>query len=311
MRTLPALLATLAVTLLPPTAPAQAVPASPSQITSIFSPSGTIAGMPHAGTPEDPQFDLDFPGGSPASLVDTLAAASGHPVNVILPEDAGNVSLPPMKLRGVTVPEVFEAITQASRRTVERDVARSDGRTFRQRFAVSYGFRPAGRPAHDGIWIYFAELPPPELPPEPVIPPRAPEPQVDPTTGQMVRPQAAAAPIEEVRVLNLSPFLQAGRSVEDITTAIRTACDLLPGGGQPKLTFHKETNLLLTRGRPDQLELIEQVLAQIRESPPAPAPPGTVTAPFRMSPELMRRYGLTPADKPVPAPAAEETPRVP
>lgn len=228
---------------------------------------------------DDPKFDLNFGGGPPAALVSLIGDASGHPVNVIIPAEVAEAELPPMNLRNVTVPALFQAI----------------------RAAGPYGFVTEGQPSHDSVWVFH---------------------RVD-MPGRMVRIQPAPPsveaprPREEVRVLNLKPYLNANLSVDDITTAIRVACEMLPDGGQPKLTFHKETSLLITRGRPDQLELVERVLSQLDTTP---APRAGVD-PYQMDPALARRYGLLPAppaapsadDAPAPAPApaapAEKTPR--
>lgn len=231
---------------------------------------------------DDPKFDLDFAGGSPADLVEAISQASGHPVNVIIPAETAPTELPRMNLRNVTVPALFQAISATG----------------------AVAFVTEGPPGHDAVWVVRSRSRP--QPPVAVMPMPA-----------VMPPPPPAVPREEVRVLNLKPYLNANLSVDDITTAIRVACEMLPDGGQPKLTFHKETNLLISRGRPDQLELVERVLSQL-DTTPAPRADAT---PYRMDPVLARRYGLLPAtpvvppaaDAPAPAPApaapAEKTPR--
>lgn len=237
----------------------------------------SFIGVPSPTASDDPKFDLDFAGGSPADLVEAISQASGHPVNVIIPAEAALTELPRMNLRNVTVPALFQAISVTG----------------------AVAFVTEGPPGHDAVWVVRSRSRP--QPPIAVMPMPA------------VMPPPAA-PREEVRILNLKPYLNANLSVDDITTAIRVACEMLPDGGQPKLTFHRETNLLISRGRPDQLELVERVLSQLDTTPA----PRADAAPYKMDPVLARRYGLLPAappaaDAPAPAPApetsAEKTPR--
>lgn len=240
---------------------------------------GALVGSVGPGTEasasaNDPSFDLDFRGGSPAALVREIGKASGHPVNVIIPSELAEVPLPPMNLRNVTVPALFSALQAAG----------------------PYGFVTQGPPSHDAVWVFYQRNPPPRI-----SPPVMPAPVVPPQPVEPPRPR------EEVRVLNLRPYLSAGLSVEDITTAVRVACEMLPDAGQPRLTFHKETSLLITRGRPDQLELVERVLSQLDTFTGPPA----VAAPFKMDPALARRYGLMPEARPPvvpPEPPVEKPP---
>src|SRR5690242_12519574 len=64
------------------------------------------------------RFDLDFPGGTPADLVKAIEHAEGRPLNAIIPEDGAKVAIPPLKMSGVTAPELFEALTRASVKSV-------------------------------------------------------------------------------------------------------------------------------------------------------------------------------------------------
>ncbi len=53
------------------------------------------------------RFDLNFPGGSPHALVKMLQAASGEPVNALIPPEGEKFTLPPLNYRNVTVEEVL------------------------------------------------------------------------------------------------------------------------------------------------------------------------------------------------------------
>lgn len=248
---------TLASTLLVLSPVATAQPAAPQGIPGILRVPNTPAGPE---VPPLPRFDLIFPGGTPKQLLVAIETQSGNLVNAIIPPELANTELPPMNLRGVTLPDLFEAVVQASAR-----VQRSAGPPGYpvQDHPYSHGFITADSPPREeSVWVFFRR----GSSPEPAAPPQS-EPQ-------------------SVRVLNLSHYLE-NHTVEDITTAIRTACEMLPGGGQPKLTFHKETNLLMTRGRADQLDVIGMVLQQLGAAP-RPAKAGVaLPAPFPAPPPLV------------------------
>ncbi|MHB8523085.1 MAG: hypothetical protein ACYDH9_20330 [Limisphaerales bacterium] len=64
------------------------------------------------------KFNLDFPGGTPGELVKAIEKASGKPLNVIIALNSADAQLPPLKMTGVTVPKLFEALTAATMSTV-------------------------------------------------------------------------------------------------------------------------------------------------------------------------------------------------
>src|SRR5881296_1011810 len=64
------------------------------------------------------RFDLDFPGGTPEQLVRSIEKASGKPVNVVIPPEHADVQLPKLKMKDVTVPQLFAALGAASTRTI-------------------------------------------------------------------------------------------------------------------------------------------------------------------------------------------------
>lgn len=249
-----------------------------------------FAGMEVQGHPTsaDPRFDLHFEGGTVEEFLVVLDEAVGRKVNVILNAELKDTRIPPMHLRQITVPQLFEAVAAASEKEFSR--ARWSGLPpgatppggMVERVQYSHGFRASERPpTTDSIWVFFRRNPPDEI----------------------AARDAAAVPSREVRVINLTPVLE-GRSVEDITTAIRTASDMIEGVAPMALTFHKETQLLISRGTTAQLEVLERVLAEIASSP-APVAKAKPTH-YQMSPELMKRYGLIPPGNPAPPPAPKQ-----
>jgi hypothetical protein len=58
----------------------------------------------------------------------------------------------------------------------------------------------------------------------------------------------------------LSPYLDRGFTVDDITTAIQTGWKMAGEMPTPELNYHKETKLLIAYGEPNKLQTIQQVL---------------------------------------------------
>jgi hypothetical protein len=140
--------------------------------------------------------------------------------------------MPPLKLKGVNVAELFQALEEASR-------------VNQQSFpgpATHYGFRTQGLPADSSIWYFYFEGPPP------------------------------SPKLSEVYLL--TPYLDQGLTVDDITTAIQAAWKMLGYSTTPQLSFHKETKLLIAVGERNQLGTISEVLGALRfPSPPPPVKP--------------------------------------
>jgi hypothetical protein len=98
------------------------------------------------------KFDLNFPGGTPNELVAAIQKATGRPLNAIVnPEDA-NSQLPPLKMSGVTVPALFEALREASVRH------KFVGEFYNQ---VRLGFEAHGKASDDAVWFFRVDVDPP------------------------------------------------------------------------------------------------------------------------------------------------------
>ena len=195
--------------------------------------------MPSLGGAPEPQptFDIDFPGGTPKQLIEAVQKAAQIPINAIIPEtlpipDAGKI--PPLKLRNVTVPQLFEALNRIS---VKTDLRRSGIGPGYSVGTSSYGFRSTDqRPGTNSIWYFFVEAP--------------------------AEPPAKDPPPVECRFWQLGPYLEKLK-VEDITTAIETGWKMLGINPMPKLSFHKDTQLLIVVGQSGQLAIIDQVLREL------------------------------------------------
>jgi len=193
-------------------------------------------GLP-SQVPNLTKFDLDFPGGTPGDLVRAIEKAWGRPLNAVIPDEYSQVPrLPMLKMKGVTVPQLFEALKLASAKTVTYETGRQymggmGQRAMTQTFFSNYGFKTEGTPTDDSIWYFYYEKPP-----------RVEEPR-------------------NCRFWSLTPYLSAFK-IEDITTAIQTGCSML-GQSTPTMNFHKDTRLLIAVGEEDKLKLIDSVLAEL------------------------------------------------
>ena len=267
-----------------PTRPALVNPANPAipAIPAIPAVPGPGALPANPELPPPPyaafsKFDLDFPGGTPEVLVRMISEATGRPLNVIVPEDLALTSIPPIKLRNVTVPQLFAALAQASRKDVARIGGYNSGfpgaapTPVYQFHTTSYGFFTQGDQNPDSVWYFRAERPP-------VIPDPAPP----------VRPKTC-------RFFQLSPYLEEYK-VEDITTAVETAWKMLgrTNEDQPEMKFHKDTNLLIVVGSEDKVSMIDAVLKSLTPSSGAIDPATGLPIPSAPPGRFPKRFGQPP-----------------
>jgi hypothetical protein len=188
------------------------------------------------------RFNLDFPGGMPKELVAAIQKAMGKPLNAIIPEEDAGIILPPLKMNNVDAPRLFLALKLASIKTVAHVTASYYGAASPyaygapspsyERITTSYGFRTEGTPTDDSIWFFSIESP--SFPP-------------------LIQNKVC-------RFYLLTPYLDRGLTVDDITTAIQTGWKMLGDKETPTISFHKETQLLIAVGEASKLETINAVL---------------------------------------------------
>jgi hypothetical protein len=185
-------------------------------------------------------FDLDFPGGTPGDLVAAIQNALGRPLNAIVLPDHSDEKLPPLKMNGVNVSQLFDALRAASRKA-EVVATRRGGL---QHLETERGFKTDGKPSNASIWYFYVH-----------------------NAGQFTEPEQKIS-----RFYLLTPFLDRGLTVDDITTAIQTGWKMLgdSASAPASMSFHQETNLLIAVGEAHQLETIDQVLNALY--PPQPRP---------------------------------------
>jgi len=189
------------------------------------------------------KFDLDFPGGTPRQLVAAIEKSSSHPLNAVILDEDASVKLPPLKMKSVTAPELFEALAAASPRAEMhaagnyRSVPGGGIVPELYQYQLQYSFKTMGKPKDDSVWYFHA------MKPSPVVEARA------------------------CRFWQLTSHLETYK-VEDITTAIQTGWKMLGETNPPTLSFHKDTKLLIAVGEESKLRMIDSVLEQLVKGKP-------------------------------------------
>jgi hypothetical protein len=222
-----------------PGAPPPSPPAYTQRLQNII----TRASAEPVPEPHLTKFNLDFPGGTPRQLVAAIEKAMSRPLNAIVPDEFADTKLPAVKMTGVDVPQLFSALRLAS---LKSEAYQQPGYGSYQIHQTNCGFKTEGKPSDDAIWYFFVE--------KPVLPPA---PQV----------------YKVCRYYPLTPLLDRGATVGDITSAIETGWKMLGDSSPPTISFHKDTKLLIAVGEPNKLETIDAVLKALPASlKPEPGP---------------------------------------
>jgi hypothetical protein len=201
----------------------------PDAGTATPSPKSAPSAAP-SSRPEAARMDIDFGGGSPADLLEAIHKASGQLPNVIMQSDAAKVRIPPFKLRGVSAAQIFVGLN-----------------TMSENPSVNGYWKAA--PFSDGeIWTL-------------VMPQMSPV-AFDPTTGKPIGPTVDYGIQKNCKVLNLTMVL-TDYSVDDVTTAMKGAWDLLGSKEAPTLKFHTDTKLLIIVGDDQQINVANDVLREL------------------------------------------------
>jgi hypothetical protein len=174
------------------------------------------------------KFDLDFPGGTPQELVSAMQKAMGRPLNVVIPTPYAEVRMPPLIMKHVDAAQLFRALTSSSPTTVTVPNSYS--------YRMSYAFRTDGSLSDDSVWYFTADL-----------------------AGMAGEPQRS------VRFFNLTPYLDQGLTVDDITTAIQTGWKMAGDSTGCELSYHKETKLLIVVGNSRQFETVNNALQALTQ----------------------------------------------
>jgi hypothetical protein len=191
-----------------------------------------------ATAPTLTKFNLDFPGGTPKELVAAIEKAMGKPLNAIIPDETADTKIPALKMSNVDVPHLFNAVVNMSYKYAPRNFGGGGGGGFGSQprdVVSSYGFETRdGDMSDDSIWYFFVYKAPTQ--------------------------QAPPPPQKICQFFSLSPYLDHGFTVDDITTAIQTGWKMAGVTPTPELNYHKETKLLIAFGEPKDLNTINNVL---------------------------------------------------
>jgi hypothetical protein len=194
----------------------------------------SAANPPQNQPPDLTKFNLDFPGGTPAQLVKTIEKAMSKPLNAIIPDENADTKIPALKMSNVDVPHLFNAVVNMSYKYAPSSSAGGFGSRPRD-VVSSYGFETKDEyVSDDSIWYFFIYKAPTQ--------------------------QAPPPPAKVCQFYSLSPYLDRGFTVDDITTAIQTGWKMAGVTPTPELNYHKETKMLIAFGEPNNLQTIQQVL---------------------------------------------------
>ena len=190
------------------------------------------------------KFDLDFPGGTPKDLVKAIEKATGKPLNTVIPDEYADLKIPAVSVKKMTVAQLFEVLIQSSKKP-ERFIVldpRSSDHSDVYNYDSTYGFRTEGVLTDNSIWYFYWDR------------------------GNERAPwQVLSSTV--CKFYQLEPYLEAGYTVEDITTAVETAWKMLGVTKPPELTYHKDTKVLIAVGEDDKVNLIRDVLKELPTKP--------------------------------------------
>jgi hypothetical protein len=217
-----------------------------------------LTGLPNP--PSGPRFDIDFPGGGAADLIKAIENESKTRPNVMIHPECASYEIPPFRLREVTASQIFNTLNSLAEPDyssgVWRQVPMQDGEVWT---LTKFNAKTSNSGMMGGI----------------------------PPYGQ---PTAPPVP-RSCKIFNLTPYLEAF-TVEDITTAVQGAWDLLQGQGNPSIKYHKDTRLLIVVGATPEINVVADVLQQLAPAvnlqrgagQPAPASASPTPAPSQKAP---------------------------
>jgi hypothetical protein len=211
----------------------QAVGQRSQRPAAVVAPPATIAAADANGFDSDnlARFDLDFPGGTAQELVNAIEKASGKPLNIVIALGAERTPLPPLKMRSVTVPELFRALQASSEQNGEHRAIKYGNSVHNENRFLQYTFHTLDKPIRDESVWYFSS-------------------------------RSDQGTVKACRFWQLGPYLE-NYTVDDITTAIQTGYKML-GEAPPEISFHKDTKLLIAVGEDMSLGLINAALDQLQ-----------------------------------------------
>lgn len=176
--------------------------------------------------------DLDFHGGTATQYIEALREAAGDQVNVVVMEFVGEVTIPQVRLRSVDFASAI-GILQGEENEDAQRLVRLSVRDIGPELVGSARGDAAGR----RVYKVTAEI----------------------------RRKGPNRDEKASNIWSVADLLQNGFTVDEISTAISSALDLMFDGFEPaSVRFHEETGLIMAHGQWDEVELIENVIEQLR-----------------------------------------------
>lgn len=203
-------------------------------------------GLPVPKTKPGPQFDLNFNGGSPEALIDLIKAVSGTRPNVVIHPECESVIIPAFQLSAVTAAQVFNALNTLNEPDYKDGTWRRVPDDDNEIWTLT---RPVGR-AH-GYPVEGGGF-----------------------TQRLAQITQGNRTARICKVFNLAIILET-YSIDDVTTAIIGALELLNPKGEPSIKFHKDTKLLIVVCDDDQISVVVDVVRELtsnvmqKNAPPA------------------------------------------
>ncbi|GEM_PF-4915693 len=175
-----------------------------------------------------PAIDLDFRGGSAAEFIEAIRRAADGNVNIVTMPHVEEVEIPSMKLRHVEVVAALNLLDGESVQTAPGRMVELDVRTISPPFGDS------------GLLI-----------------------KVDAKVNEARNYQGP----QRSNIWSVADLISNGMTADNITTAVSAALELLgPESAKAQVRFHKETSLLLARAAVEQIEIINNVIGELRQS---------------------------------------------
>ncbi len=175
-----------------------------------------------------PAIDLDFRGGSAAEFIEAVRKAADSKVNIVTMPHVEEVEIPPMKLRHVEVVAALNLLDGESVQTAPGRFVELDVRTISPSFDEG------------GLLI-----------------------KVDAKVNEARNYQGP----QRSNIWSVADLIANGMTADNITTAVSAALELLgPESAKAQVRFHKETSLLLARAAGEQIEIINNVIGELRQS---------------------------------------------
>lgn len=173
-----------------------------------------------------------FPGGSAEELANTLRKIIDPPPNILIPENLKGADVPPFELQNVKLADVFQALNSLTENKEANWQLSGSNEPI-------WVLNPLNKT--DGFGMPFPQ-------------------QVDPLTGMPLVNGVA----RNCQIFPVGRFL-AKYNVEDITTAVKTAWEMMGNEKNASMKYHKDTDLLIVVGTPGQLAILNDILKSLEE----------------------------------------------